>query len=92
MRCVADRNHATIFGGHELAHGALEQLTPLVAEYGAEIEVDVGDQEIAYPYVFETGDELGRGGATAADLARYFPAPSLAVSSPLWSQGSIRSG
>ena len=57
----------------------LEQLTPLVAEYGAEIEVGIGDQEIAYPYVFETGDELGRGGATAADLARYFPAPSLAV-------------
>jgi AMP nucleosidase len=57
----------------------LEQLTPLVAEYGAEIEVDVGAQEIAYPYVFESGDELGRGGATAADLARYFPAPSLAV-------------
>ncbi len=53
----------------------LEQLTPLVAEYGADIEVGVGAQEIAYPYVFETGDELGRGGATAADLARYFPDP-----------------
>jgi AMP nucleosidase len=57
----------------------LEQLQPLVAEYHAEIEVGVGAQEIAYPYVFETGDELGRGGATAADLARYFPTPSLAV-------------
>ncbi len=57
----------------------LEQLTPLVAEYGAVIEVGIGSQEIAYPYVFETGDELGRGGATAADLARYFPTPSLAV-------------
>ena len=57
----------------------LEQLEPLVEEFGAEIEVGVGAQEIAYPYVFETGDELGRGGATAADLARYFPTPSLAV-------------
>jgi len=57
----------------------LEQLEPLYAEYRAEIEVAVGGQEIAYPYVFETGDELGRGGATAADLARYFPTPSLAV-------------
>jgi AMP nucleosidase len=57
----------------------LEQLTPLYEEYGGEIGVGVGEQEIAYPYVFETGDELGRGGATAADLARYFPTPSLAV-------------
>ncbi len=29
--------------------------------------------------MFESGDELGRGGATAADLARFFPTPSLAV-------------
>ena len=57
----------------------LEQLEPLVSEFGAEIEVGVGSQEIAYPYVFETGDELGRGGVTASELARHFPAPSLAV-------------
>jgi AMP nucleosidase len=57
----------------------MEQLEPLVAEFGAEIDVSVGAQEIAYPYVFESGDELGRGGATAAELARYFPTPSLAV-------------
>jgi AMP nucleosidase len=57
----------------------LEQLTPLYEEYGAEIEVGAGAQEIAYPYVFESGDELGRGGASAADLARYFPTPSLSV-------------
>ena len=57
----------------------LEQLTPLYEEYGGEIGVGVGAQEIAYPYVFESGDELGRGGASAADLARYFPTPSLAV-------------
>ena len=31
---------------------------------GAEIEVGLGAQEIAYPYVFESGDELGRGGVT----------------------------
>jgi len=57
----------------------LEQLTPLYEEYGGEIGVGTGGQEIAYPYVYESGDELGRGGATAADLARYFPTPSLAV-------------
>ena len=57
----------------------LEQLEPLVSEYGAQMEVGRGEMEIAYPYVFETGDELGRGGVTANDIARHFPAPSLAV-------------
>jgi len=55
-----------------------EQLKPLVEEFGATIEVGVGDHEIPYPYVFESGDELGRGGATAPELARFFPTPSLA--------------
>ena len=57
----------------------LEQLEPLVSEYGATIEVGVGAQEIPYPYVIESGDELTRGGADAAELARYFPVPSLAT-------------
>ena len=35
----------------------LEQLEPLVTDYGARIEVGVGDQEIPYPYVIESGDE-----------------------------------
>jgi len=55
----------------------LEQLEPLVEEFGATIEVGVGSQEIPYPYVFESGDELGRGGATASELARFFPIPQL---------------
>ena len=57
----------------------LEQLEPLASEYGALIEVGVGAQEIPYPYVIESGDELTRGGADAAELARYFPIPSLAT-------------
>ena len=57
----------------------MEQLEPLVAEYGALIEVGVGAQEIPYPYVIESGDELTRGGADAAELARFFPVPSLAT-------------
>jgi AMP nucleosidase len=57
----------------------LEQLEPLVTEYGAVIEVGVGAQEIPYPYVIESGDELTRDGADAAALARFFPAPSLAT-------------
>ncbi len=58
----------------------LEQLEPLVTEYGATIEVGVGAHEIPYPYVIESGDELTRGGgADAAELARFFPVPSLAT-------------
>jgi AMP nucleosidase len=57
----------------------LEQLQPLVSEFGATLEVGLGSQVIAYPYVFETGDELGRGGASASELARFFPVPLLAA-------------
>ena len=57
----------------------LEQLEPLANEYGAVIEVGVGAQEIPYPYVIESGDELSRGGADAVELARFFPVPSLAT-------------
>ncbi len=57
----------------------LEQLNHLVRDYDAAIEVGVSDQEIPYPYVFERGDELGRGATTAADLALYFPTPLLAT-------------
>jgi AMP nucleosidase len=65
--------HPKAFG-----HYLLEQLRPLCQEFGATIEVGVGPQEIPYPYVFERGDELGRGGVTAAELARFFPTPHLA--------------
>jgi len=57
----------------------LEQLRPLVGDYGATIAVGTGTQEIPYPYVLEGGDELARGSASAADLARHFPAPLLSA-------------
>jgi AMP nucleosidase len=57
----------------------LEQLRPLTQEFGAVIEVGIGPQEIPYPYVFERGDELGRGSVTAAELARFFPVPQLSA-------------
>jgi AMP nucleosidase len=57
----------------------LDQLQPLVEEYGATIETGVSNQEIPYPYALDGGDELGRGTVTAADLARYFPTPLLAL-------------
>ena len=56
----------------------LEQLRPLTSEYGATLAVGTGDQEIPYPYVLETGDEMGRNGITAGELARFFPIPLLA--------------
>ena len=56
----------------------LEQLNYLVDDYGATLEVGVSDQEIPYPYVFERGDELGRGAHSAAELAQFFPTPLLA--------------
>jgi AMP nucleosidase len=55
----------------------IEQLHPLMAEFDAKVEVGLSAQEIPYPYVFERGDELGRGGVSAADLALHFPIPLL---------------
>jgi AMP nucleosidase len=57
----------------------LEQLNPLVNDYGAVIEVAVSDQEIPYPYVLERVEELARAGVTAAELARHFATPQLSV-------------
>ena len=57
----------------------LEQLEPLVAEYAAEIEVSVSDQEIPYPYVLERTAEIASAGVTPGDLARHFPTPHLAA-------------
>jgi AMP nucleosidase len=57
----------------------LEQLRPLVAEYGAAIEVRASDQEMPYPYVLDRDDELAHGGASPAELARHFPSPQLSA-------------
>jgi AMP nucleosidase len=56
----------------------IEQLRFLVKDYGAAISVEHSEQEIPYPYVLDQGDDLGRNGVTAAELALYFPAPKLA--------------
>ena len=69
----------TVTHPKDFAPYLLEQLLPLAQEYGATIETGMSEQEIPYPYVFESGDELGRNGAVAADLARFFPPPSLEV-------------
>ena len=55
----------------------LEQLQPLVTEYGAAIEVRLSDQEMPYPYVLNDRDDITHG--SPAELARYFPTPLLSA-------------
>lgn len=57
----------------------LEQLCPLVAEFGATLQVRVSDQEIPYPYVASSGDEFLHGAVEVSELARHFPVPLLAA-------------
>jgi AMP nucleosidase len=57
----------------------LEQLSYLVKDYGAKISVQHSTQEIPYPYVLKTGNDLGGDGVTAAELALHFPIPQLAL-------------
>jgi AMP nucleosidase len=57
----------------------LQQLRPLVEEYGATISVSRSLQEMPYPYVLESGDELFQGRVSPGELARHFPTPMLAA-------------
>jgi AMP nucleosidase len=57
----------------------IAQLTHLVNDYGATIEVDLSTQHIPYPYVLDKGNDLGGAGVTAAELALHFPIPDLAL-------------
>ncbi len=57
----------------------LEQLRPLVSEFGAELEVTTSEQEIPYPYVLERTHEATEAGVNAGELARHFPTPNLAL-------------
>jgi AMP nucleosidase len=60
-------------------HYLLEQLQPLIEEYGATVAVGASTQEIPYPYVLEHEDELFHGEVTPGELARHFPAPILSA-------------
>jgi AMP nucleosidase len=66
--------HPDVFRGY-----LLEQLEPLVAEYGALVEVGLSEQEIPYPYVLERTEDVARAGVTPAELARHFPTPNLSA-------------
>ena len=69
----------TVTHPHHFRRYLLEQLQPLVAEYDAEITVEVSGQEIPYPYVLERVDDISRTGVTASELARHFPTPLLSL-------------
>ena len=67
----------------------LEQLEPLVQEFGATLSVHISDLEIPYPYVTEVGDEFVHGAVQVEELARLFPTPRLSsvgdeVADGLW--------
>ena len=55
----------------------LEQLEPLISEYGAEIETGVSEQRIPYPYVIERAGEIASANVSANEISRYFPTPRL---------------
>jgi AMP nucleosidase len=57
----------------------VEQLTHLVSDYGAAIEVEPSEVEIPYPYVLEHGDDLAGDGSSASELAFHFPTPKLSA-------------
>ncbi len=57
----------------------LEQLEPLVSEYGAEIETSVSTQQIPYPYVIERTEEIANANVSVSELARHFPTPRLSA-------------
>jgi AMP nucleosidase len=57
----------------------LQQLRPLVEEYGATISVRPSAQELPFPYVLDGGNEFGQGEIAPGELARHFPTPMLSA-------------
>lgn len=55
----------------------LEQLSLLVAEYGATLTVEPSDQEIPFPYVLD-GSGVALDSTMTASIARWFPTTDLA--------------
>jgi AMP nucleosidase len=55
----------------------LENLTPLVEEYGASVEVGLSEAEMPYSYVVDGAGDIGVGDVPPQELARWFPTPQL---------------
>ena len=56
-----------------------EQLVPLLRDYEIEVEVRRSDSEIPYSYVWDAKEASGLESISPAELARWFPAPSLGL-------------
>lgn len=69
----------TITQPHHFRRYLVDQLTLLVKDYDAKIEVVKSKQKIPYPYVLDKGNEFGLGDITAAEVALHFPVPELAL-------------
>ena len=55
----------------------VEQLTPLLENYPVGIEIRPSASEIPYPYVWDAHEAAGLESISPAELARWFPAPTL---------------
>ena len=55
----------------------VEQLKPLLEDYPVEVEVRPSASEIPYPYVWDPKEAAGLESISPAELARWFPAPTL---------------
>jgi AMP nucleosidase len=73
------RYATTVTQPHAFRTYLLEQLHPLVDEFGATLEVGPSSQEIPYPYVTGDGDEFLHGEIPVSEIARYFPTPQLSA-------------
>ena len=56
----------------------IEQLTPLMRDYDVDVIVERSNSEIPYPYVWDPAQAGGLEDISPAELAKWFPGPSLA--------------
>ncbi|WP_284359278.1 AMP nucleosidase [Candidatus Phycosocius spiralis] len=61
----------------EFQNYLLENLTPLVEEYGAQVEVGLSEDEMPYSYIVDGATDIGLGDVPPQELARWFPTPQL---------------
>jgi AMP nucleosidase len=72
-----------------------QQLDHLIDDFGAEVSVGRGSDEIPYPYVLDAGHNVDLTGAAAVQLARIFPSTDLErigdeLADGTWSHGTDR--
>lgn len=68
---------STITQPHYFEAYLREQLEPLTQDYDVTLNVRISQSEIPYPYVWDAAQGKGIDPSLAADLARWFPSPTL---------------